>query len=530
MYDCWRDSPSDRPNAQDIIRKLIDPAFYLLRNYITEIDKEGMHKIDYMMDVPHYKSQIPYNLNRNLCVWGVETERKRCSLMNVENRKKIESRLPTEQPVGAACVVEEEGYPARIWISTRGQRPTRESGYREIEIYGQLTRTGSYCCLWRYITKDTVLCLVADYINGKPLVYASLLSGHFHAYARKADFQHGFVSMKHHEYTLTSERNNEECSQWNIVYKLQIGNPPVHSILVVNDEIWCACGGDIHLLHRENREYFHKISVFQNKDTLLTQMVQHDGRVYVTTFKGDEAVVIVIDVEMRNVIGNLCCSELNPRKNMVFVRTERTFAMKFVTQVSTVDEGDEEMTGALQVTELHPQGNASSQAQFIMPPESLSLRYYPKQKIQVCNNQLYPCRNDKIRNRRSTGFNQNNIQEPDRKEVRVRSIMARDGLLWVTRAMGDILLINIDTNREGYGEVVACLRMPHDDKTLYTAKSVSLLCHTQEKYIANYQQLFGRNKDAQKEHITIWQAVGLKQLEEIVAQIDMLLTCTYKPH
>ena len=531
MHECWRKSPAERPSAQRIIEMLINPAFYLLRNRITEIDKEGMHKIDYMLDVPHNKTQPPSTVNRNLCVWGVESERKRCSLINVENKKKIESRLPTEQPVGAACVVvEEEGLPARIWISTRGQRPTRESGYREIEIYGQLSRTSSYCCLWRYITKDTVLCMVADNINGKPIVYASLLSGHFHAYARKADFENerGFVSLKPHEYALTSERNSEECSQWKLVYILQIGNPPVHSILVVNNEIWCACGGDIHLLNRNTREYFHKVPVFPNSATVLTQMVEHDGRVYVTTFKGAEADVIVIDVATRNFIGNMCCSEWNPNKQMVFNRKERTPGMKFISQVSTVDELDEDATCVpLQVTELLPEVSGSSQTQFVIPVDSPSLRYYPKQTRTGGRNQS-SSRLQRMTKRRDTGGGniQKIVQESDRKEVRIRSIMAGDGLLWVGRAMGDILLIDIDTESTSYGQVLTCLRLPWDDKTIYSAKSISLLCPTQGMYIANYQQLLGHCKEPPKEHITVWEAVGLKRLKKILAENEVLLTYT----
>ena len=531
MYECWRKSPAERPSAQKVIEKLINPAFYLLRNCFTEIDKEGMHKVDYMMDVPHSKAHTPSIVSRNLCVWGVETERKRCSLVNVENKKKIESRLPTEQPVGAACVVEEEGSPARIWISTRGQRPTRESGYREIEIYGQVSKNGSYCCLWRYITKDTVLCLVADNINGKPIVYASLLSGHFHAYARKADFENdrSFVSLKPNEYALTSERNNEECSQWKLVYVLQIGNPPVHSILVVSNEIWCACGGDIHLLNRDSREYFHKVSVFPNKDTLLTQMVHHDGRVYVTTFKGAEANVIVIDVGTRNVIGNMCCSEWNPNKQMVFLRNERTPGIMFATQMSTVDEMDEEGTSVpILITELLPEESASSRTQFVIPLDSPSLRYYPKQCSRSGERSQSSSRLQRITTRRDTGGGneQKIVLESERKEVRIRSIMAGDGLLWVGRAMGDILLIDIDTESTSYGQVMACLRLPWDDKTIYSAKSISLLCPTQGMYIANYQQLLGRCKEAPRELITVWEAVGLKRLKEMLAENEMLLAYT----
>ena len=539
MHECWRRNPHDRPNAQEIVRRFMDPAFFLLRNYISEVDKEGMHKVDYMMDVPYIKSTAPSDISSSLCVWGVETERKRCSLINVENKKKIESRLPTEQPVGAACVVEEEGIPPRIWISTRGRRPTKESGYREIEIYGQLTRTGSYCCLWRYITKDTVLCLVADNINGKPIVYASLLSGHFHAYARKKDFngERNFVPLKYNEYNLTSERNSEECTQWNMVFKLQIGNPPVHSILVVGDEIWCACGGYIHLLQRQTREYFHKITVF-DKETLLTQMIHHDGMVYVTTFKGNEASIIVISVSERNVIGNLCCSDLNPSKQNVFVTITEHAGGILEKQFSSMDNEDEERVKTsvpLNAIELYPEGNDSAQKKFIMPPQSPSLRYYPKQNIQHCNGRNALLRLGEVVERskggsRTSSINQGNTIENDRKEVRVRSIIARNGLLWVGRAMGDVLLINIDTQREGYGEVIACLRMPFDDKTLYSTKSLSLLCPTQSKYIANYQQLVIRNKDGQKDHITVWDDVGLERLEEILAQNKVLQNYTYKPH
>ena len=539
MNECWKRNPQDRPTAQDIVRRFMDPGFFLLRNYITEIDKEGMHKVDYMMDVPYTKTVSPAEICRSLCVWGVETERKRCSLINVENKKKIESRLPTEQPVGAACVVEEEGSPPRIWISTRGRRPTKESGYREIEIYGQLTRTGSYCCLWRYITKDTVLCLVTDNINGKPLVYASLLSGHFHAYAKKKDFngERNFIPLKHYEYTLTSERNIEECAQWNLVFKLQIGNPPVHSILVVGDEIWCACGGDIHLLQRQTREYFHKITVFE-KETLLTQMLHHDGMVYVTTFKGDEASIIVISVLERNVIGNICCSDLNPSKQNVFNANPGHAGMNFENQFSTVDDEDEERVKtsvSLHARELYPECSESSKKKFIMPPESPSLRYYPKQNIQHCSGRYASPGIGNIVERHDGGsktssVNQSISIENDRKEVRVRSIMARNGLLWVGRAMGDVLLINIDTQREGYGEVIACLRKPFDDKTLYSSKSLSILCPTQDKYIANYQQLVIRNKDGQKDHITVWEDLGLDRLEEILAQNKVLLNYTYKPH
>ena len=539
MHECWRRNPHDRPSAQDIVRRFMDPAFFLLRNHISEVDKEAMHKVDYMMDVPFTKSNTPTDIGRSLCVWGVETERKRCSLINLENRKKIESRLPTEQPVGAACVVEEEGVPPRIWISTRGRRPTKESGYREIEIYGQLTRTGSYCCLWRYITKDTVLCLVTDHINGKPLVYASLLSGHFHAYARKKDFhdEKNFVPLKHDEYTLTSERNNEECTQWNRVLKLQIGNPPVNSILVVGDEIWCACGGDIHLLLRHTREYFHKITVFE-KETSLTQMIHHDGMVYVTTFKGDEASIIVISVVERNVIGNLCCSDLNPIRENIFITNTEKGRETFERQASSIDNEDEERVKTsvpLHARELHPEGSVSSQTKFIMPPESHSLRYYPKQNIQHYNRRYASPRDSRNMmekpdiGSRSSSINQGNMMDNYRKEVRVRSIIARDGLLWVGRAMGDVLLININTQRESYGEVVACLRMPFDDKTLYSPKSLSLLCPAQGKYIANYQQLVIRNKDGQKDHITVWEDMGLERLEEILEQNKVLLNCTYKP-
>ena len=538
MYECWRRTPSDRPSADTIKTKLVDPAFFLLRNHIKEVDKEGMHKVDHMLDIPHSKPQMPNKTSNALCVWGSETDRKRCSLINVENGKKIESRLPAEQPVEAACVIEEEDRPPRIWISSRGQRATKEAGYREIEIYGQMPRNGSYCCLWRYNVKDTVLCLRGDKINGKPLVYASLLSGHFLAYARSSDFpdEREFTKMKPTDYSITSDRNADECEQWNMVFKLQIGNSPVHSIVVVGEEIWCTCGGDIHLLDRKKRDNFHKINVCQNKDIHLKHLLHHEGIMYATTFKGNESDIIVISVDAKNVIGRICCMEINPYEKVLFKNNENVAIQqdnlpRMNSEDNTSDEDREAASLKIEARELHSEDTESSKKKFIMPPENANLRNYPKQNIQHSIVRLPSIRADKIdrteTNRKKIRSSPTSM-EHEHREVRVRSIIARDGLLWVSRAMGDVLLINIrDKNTSAFGEVVACLRVPHGDKTLYSFKSLSLLCQTQNEYVANYQQLVMNTTKSQQDHIIVWEGMSLERLEEIMEQnkssIDMHL-------
>ncbi|XP_067017125.1 leucine-rich repeat serine/threonine-protein kinase 1-like isoform X3 [Acropora muricata] len=340
MRSCWNQLPEKRPCAEEIVRKMEEPAFLCQCRLVPESNEGLLEKVTTinvlattgnptMSMSSEGSGKLPEDSSNFVLLWSREREKRGYSMVNADTGV-FYAHEQECQGHRVLCMTRVEN---RTWLGTEGCT---------VEVFGRRSwRAPS--TLWSYITKAPVLALLTEYLNvdstseggtKAKTVYASLANGTLVVFAsRNASEQ----TYSHSDVTLLAEEEDEcvttgEISKWSniqVVNLAQSGMPAKSMILVrSNKELWVGCGNKIVIVDTNTLIILDEIAVYQTRRTHVRIMVTDGLRVWSADRRSSK--ILQWDVSNRQLTHMFECDVDSPVGNVlcVEIQEQRRFASK----------------------------------------------------------------------------------------------------------------------------------------------------------------------------------------------------------